>query len=152
MDQREFYSGYRHMHCFHTMVVISNEFKVVMARGGYTGRNNDAGIYRLMRQHVRLPRNLYLLGDTIFPNGHPVITPYSRAQLNAVRNTPRYQQRLRINRTIRSYRPRVENAIKWLKDFNILHYMYRHNRDKQSMIVDIVAGLTNRRMQMFEDL
>ena len=140
------------MHCFHTMVVITNNFKVVMAKGGYSGRNNDAGIFRLMRRYVRLPRNLYLLGDTIFPNGHPLITPYSRRQINAVRNTPLYQRRIAANRTIRKYRPRVENAIKWLKDFNILHYMYRHDRDEQAQIVDIVAGLTDRRMQMFDEL
>ncbi len=141
------------MHCFHTMVVISSDFQVVMARGGYTGRYNDAGIFQLMRRHVRLPRNLYLLGDIAFPNGHPVISPFTRAQINAVRNIPHlYQRRIRVNRTIRKYRPRVENAIKWLKDFEILHYMYRHDRDEQSRLVTIVAGLTNRRLQMFEDL
>ncbi len=151
-DQREFYSGYRGMHCFHTMVVISNDFKVVMAKGGYTGRHNDAGIYQLMRRHVHLPRNLYALGDLAFPNGHPLLTPYHRNQLNAVRNTPLHYRRLAINRTIRRYRPRVENAIKYLKDFYILHYMFRHSRQKQAKIVTIVAALTNRRLQMFEEL
>ncbi len=134
------------------MVVITNNFRVVMAKGGYTGRHNDSGIYQLMRQHVRLPRNLYGLGDLAFPNGHPLLTPYDRRQLNAVRNTPLYHRRVAINRTIRRYRPRVENAIKYLKDFNILHYMYRHSRERQAKIVDIVAALTYRRLQMFENL
>ncbi len=114
-NQRQYYSGHRHCHCYHTMVVMRNNFKIVMIRGGYSGHNNDAGIYRLMRRHVNLPQNLYLLADMGFPNGHPLLVPYRRRQLQAVRNTPLYQRRIAINKVIRKYRPRVENIIKHLK-------------------------------------
>ncbi len=152
VDQAEFYSGNRHYHCFHTMVIMSNNFRIVMARGGWTGRNNDAGIFNLMRHQVNLPRNLYLLGDLIFANAHPIITPYNRRELNAVRNTPLYDQRVEINQRIRHRRPRVENIIKFIKDFEILHYMFRHDRDEQARVVNIIAGLSNRRLAMFDEL
>ncbi len=151
-NQQDYYSGHRHFHCFHTMIVMSNNFRIVMARGGYSGHNNDAGIFRMMRQYVNLPRNLFLLADMIFPNGHPLLVPYRRNALNAVRNTPLYHRRVAINKVIRSYRPRVENIIKHIKDYAILDNVYRHPRDMQDQILDIIAGLTNRRLDMLDEL
>ncbi len=151
-DQQHFYSGYRHMHCFHTIVIITNNFKVAMCRGGYLGHNNDTAIFNLMRRYVQIPRNVFLLGDQAFPNGWPIISPYKANQIRAVRGTPLHAQRVAVNKTIRMYRPRVENCIADVKHYEVLHHMYRHDRATQAMICDIIGGLTNRRLQMFDDM
>ena len=104
--QELYYSGNRHYHCIHTQVVISNSGNIYHMECGFLGHKNDAQQFMLMRhigQDLPFPDNLYLLGDKIYPNAHPVITPYTRQQ---IARKPRHMQRKcrKMNRLITEYR------------------------------------------------
>jgi hypothetical protein len=57
-------------------------------QSGFLGHQNDAQHFRLMpqighNQELDFPQNVVLLADKIYPNGYPLMTPYTRRQLNA---------------------------------------------------------------------
>jgi hypothetical protein len=65
------------------------------------------------------PGDLYLLGDKIYPNRHPIMTPYTRQQI--ARKPLNLQQKCRnMNRLITEYRVQVEHDIGDLKRYKIL--------------------------------
>lgn len=124
--QRQYYSGHRHYHCVHTQVVIDNNKKIVHVESGFRGHNNDANTFDMMTpigdgRTLDFPQNCVLLGDCIYPSRHPVVTPFTSAQL---RRLPRYERNIRrkINKNIRKYRVYVEHVIRprLLKVFKLL--------------------------------
>ena len=68
-----------------SQVVIDNTGEIRHIECGFLGHQNDAQQFRLMRpigQDLPFPQNCVLLGNNIYPNGHPVITPFTQAQLH----------------------------------------------------------------------
>jgi hypothetical protein len=139
--QRQHVSGHRHYHCVHTQVVIDNKKKIVHVESGFRRHNNDANTFDMMTpigdgRTLDFPRNCVLLGDCINPSRHPVVTPFTSAQL---RRLPRHERNIRrkikINKNIRKYRVYVEHVIRLLKVFKIIESLYRHNRDEMGRIV-----------------
>jgi hypothetical protein len=50
------------------------------------GHNNDEKTFRMMTpirvgRVLAFPRDCYVLGDRIYPSRHPIVTPFSSAQL-----------------------------------------------------------------------
>lgn len=153
--QRQYYSGHRHYHCVHTQVVIDNQKKIVHVESGFQGHNNDANTFNMMTpigdgRTLDFPRNCILLGDCIYPSQHPVVTPFTSAQLHRL---PRHERNVRrkINKTIRKYRVYVEHVIRLLKVFRIIGTLYRHNRDEMGKIVCLCANLCARRSLLLFD-
>ena len=80
--QEHYYSRNRHYHCIHTQVVITKDGTICYVECGFLEHQHDAQL--LMRQigiDLPFPDDLYLLGDKIYPNRHPIITPYTRQQI-----------------------------------------------------------------------
>ena len=84
----------------------------------------------LMRQNeidIPFPDDLYLLGNKLYPIRHPIMTPYTRQQI--VLEPANLQQKCRkMNKFITEYRVTVENAIGYLKRYNVLGKLWRHKR------------------------
>ena len=113
-----------------TQVVIDNKKKIVHVESGFRGHNNDANTFDMMTpigdgRTLDFPRNCVLLGDCIYPSRHPVVTPFTSAQL---RRLPRHERNIRrkINKNIRTYRVYVEHVIRLLKVFKIIGSLPRH--------------------------
>lgn len=103
--QQHYYSGHRHYHAIHSQVVIDNTGEIRHIECGFLGHQNDAQQFRLMRQigqDLPFPQNCVLLGDKIYPNGHPVITPFTQAQ---IRRKPDRLQRIcrKFNITLKGH-------------------------------------------------
>lgn len=152
-DQRQFYSGHRSYHCFHTVVVITATKHFAYIGSGFLGHCNDARCLSLMPsvgdgQELDFPPDRYLLADLGYSNRYPLITPYRGDELN--RDPEMLEQRLGQNRTIRAYRIYVEHMIGHLKTFRIMSELYRHPRRMQSSLVKLCAVLAKRRLDIFE--
>ena len=153
--QSLYYSGYHNFHCVHTQVVIDNEKNIVHVESGFLGHNNDANTFNMMTpvgdgRTLELPRNCYLLGDCIYPSHHPVVTPFTAAQL---RGLPRHERRVqkKLNKTIRKYRVYIEHVIRLLKIFKIIGSLYRHDRNNIGKIACLCAYLCARRARLLFD-
>ena len=84
----------------------------------------------LMRQieiDLPFPHDLYLLGNIIYPDRHPIMTPYTRQQV-AIEPANVQQKCRKINKHITEYGVKVEHAIGDLKRYNILGRLWRHKR------------------------
>ena len=73
------------------------------------------------------PDDLYLLGNTIYPNRHPIMTPYTRQQV-AVEPANLQQNCRKMNKLITEYRVKVEHSIGDIQRYNILGRLWRHKR------------------------
>ena len=117
---------------------------------GYSGHLNDAQQYGLMAQvgdDLPFPNELILLGDKIYPNRDPIMTPYTAVQL--LRKEPRERRKCRkLNRRIRRYRTSVEHGIADLKVYRCISSIWRQNRRQLSCAVNICASLVCRRKQI----
>jgi hypothetical protein len=146
-DQEQFYSGYRSFHCIHTQIVIDNTGQIRHVESGFLGHQNDAQQFMLMQQiggQLPFPDNCVLLGDKIYPNRHPVMTPFSAPQLRRKVGDDR-RRAYRLNRYISRYRINVEHAIAEMKTYQSISTVWRHPRYRLSQIVRIVAKLVCRR-------
>ena len=100
--QELYFSGHRH-----TQVVVDNAGKICHIQSGFLWHQNDAQHFRLMpqighNQELDFPENVVLLADKIYPNGYPLMTPYTRRQLNVRPENVRRKCR-KLNRLITEY-------------------------------------------------
>ena len=153
--QEHYFSGHRHYHCIHTQVVINNKGEICFIESGFLGHQNDAQQFMFMRQigkdvSLQFPDNCFLLGDKIYPNRHPVMTPYTRQQIARKPECLKNKCR-KLNRLISEYRIKVEHAICELKCYKVMGTLWRHPRPKLKNLVKICAGFVNRRKILFND-
>ncbi|CAG2210778.1 unnamed protein product [Mytilus edulis] len=103
--------------------------------------------YMLMRnigQQLPFPDELFLLGDKIYQNRHPVLTAYTRQQI--IRKPRNMQRKCRkLNRLITHYRVKVEHAIGELKKYKVMGTLWRHPRQRLTSVVTICAAFVCRR-------
>ncbi|CAG2254071.1 unnamed protein product [Mytilus edulis] len=122
--QELYYSGHRHFHCVHTQVVIDNLGKICYIDAGFVGHQNDAQQFAMMRSIGRnaeldFPEGIVLLADKIYPNRYPLMTPYTRQQIQ--RKPDNLKRRCRkINNLIKEYRVTVEHSIGELKNYRVM--------------------------------
>jgi hypothetical protein len=88
--------------------------------------------------------NCVLLADKIYPNGYPLITPYTSAQLNRMDMRTKLKSR-RLNRYITKYRVIVEHSIAELKTYKSVGGVWRHKRNVLPRVVQICGGLVCQR-------
>ena len=91
--------------------------------------------------------NCFLLGDKIYPNRYPVMTPYTSAQINRKQGRMRRHGSL-FNKYIRKYRVCVEHSICKLKCYRVVSSEWRHPRPVLPKVVKICASLVCRRKEI----
>ena len=138
-NQGLFYSGHRRSHCIHTQIVVDNTGRIRHIDSGFLGHQNDAQQFRLMQEigiggQLPFPDNCTLLADEIYPNRHPVITPFSDVQIQTVQGNQRLRA-LRLNRHVNSYRITVEHAICELKVYRCISSIWKYLRRRLSRTV-----------------
>ena len=148
--QEQYFSGHRQYHAIHSQVIVGNSGVIRHVESGFLGHQNDAQQFRLMRQigiDLPFPDQCFLLGDKIYPNGHPIITQYTAAQMRRKHGRQRRQCR-KLNRYIGRYRVCVEQAIGELKCYRSISSVWRQRRSALPRVVNICAGLVCRRKQI----
>ena len=101
----------QHKACFIyiVQVIIDNEENIVHVQSGFLGHENDANCYRQIGSigpdaHLKFTANCYILGDCIYSNGNPVITPYKVTDMipqpRAVKRARRKFNRLHRRRRV----------------------------------------------------
>ena len=152
--QELYFSGHRHFHSIHTQVVVDTSGKICHVESGFLGHQNDAQQFAMMPQigqnkELDFPDGLVLLADKIYPNGYPLMTPYTRQQLN---RKPEHLKRKckKLNNLIKEYRVAVEHTIGDLKNYKVMGSLWRHPRTKLRQIVKICASFVCRRQNLFQ--
>lgn len=150
-DQAEFYSGHRHRHCMHTVVIMTNQFRFAMVSSGYLGHANDSRCFQLLPNigpmgPLHFPDDCYIVGDLAYPNRYPIVSPYTERE---VRRGDRDRKR-EVNRMLRAKRIYVEHIIKHLKTFRVIGSLYRHPRHSVSRLTELCAGFSQRRVDLFD--
>ncbi|CAC5418870.1 unnamed protein product [Mytilus coruscus] len=178
--QQDFYSVHRKYHCIHTQVVICATTNTVYITisvieqtvnrqmrssgkecqinqlQGFLGHDNDANAYHRIGpigpgDALDFPPQCYILADSIYPNGYPLVTPFKSVEI--IRQT-RAEKRFRrkFNILHRNRRVYVEHVIKEIKTFKVIGSLFRHPRWKLSSIVELCAGLAKRRADLSGEL
>ena len=152
--QHEFYSGYGRYHCMSTQIIIDNTKKIRFLRSGFLGHCNDAQQYQLLPrigdgEELQFPNDLNLLADSIYPNGHPLLTPFRINQEGAGLN----QENIRLyNLCHRHYRATVEHVISDFKTYAVMKGKYRHERWFLPIVANVCAALAHRRIVVNQQL
>jgi hypothetical protein len=144
--QRLYFSGHRHFHAVHTQVIVDN-YGTCFVECGFLGHLNDAQQYCRLPEiggpELPFPDECFLLGDKIYPNRHPIVTPFTEQQINR-RHV--FERRCReLNKIISTHRSIIERSICKLKSYRILSSVWRQRRRHLRQVVIIVAGLVTRR-------
>jgi hypothetical protein len=133
-------------------VFIDNQRRIRYVHSGFLGHDNDSATYARMPtigpgEELDFPADGNLLGASIYPCRHPIVTPYGRNQI--VRQPPAERmRRLKFNRLHRHKRVYVEHLFKEIKTFRVIASVCRHDRWQIASIVELCAGLAQRRVDM----
>ena len=149
-----YYSGHRHFHAIHAQIVVDCFGKIRLVECGFLGHQNVAQQFILMREIVygkelNFSPDCYLLGDKIYPNRYPILTPYTRPQVDRKARHMRLKC-IKFNSKLNEYRLLIERTIGALKRFRVLGTLWRHPRRKLKRVFNICAGLVCRRADLFE--
>ncbi|XP_053390139.1 uncharacterized protein LOC128553052 [Mercenaria mercenaria] len=148
--QEQYYSGHRQHHAVHTQVVVDNEGIIRFVQSGFLGHMNDAQQFAMMQRigtDLVFPHDCFLLGDKIYPNRYPIITPFSAGQV-ARRHGRDRRRCVKFNRYVSSCRIIVEHSIGELKTYRAVSTIWRHPRYLLPSVVVICAGLVCRRKEL----
>ena len=151
--QHDFFSGHGRYHCVSTQVIIDNRKHIRFLRSGFLGHCNDATQFQLLPtigdgQELHLPAHLYFLADSIYPNRHPLLTPYRRNQIQGENR----EDLLLFNLAHRRRRVTVEHVISVFKTYAVLKGTYRHERWFLPLLADVCAALSHRRIVINQEL
>ena len=125
-------------------------------KSAFLCHNNDAGCLLQMptighNATLEMPDNCYLLADKAYVNRHPFIVPYRRHEFVGV--APREMRRRRkFNRALSAKRVYVEHLIKELQTYRVIGTLLRHPRWQLENLVELCAGLAQRRLEFFESV
>ena len=152
-SQELYFSGHRHFHTIHTQVVVDNAGIICHIQSGFQGHQNDAEQFGMMPQigynaELNFPQNVVLSADKIYPSRYPLVTPYTRRQLNL--RPPHIRRKCRkLNRLITHYRVKVEHPICDIKRYRVIGTLWRHPRRKMKKIVELCGVFVRRRKILF---
>lgn len=150
--QRMYYRRDRGFHFMNWQVIVDCHGFFTHGQAGFLGHLLDAESYAMMPNighncPLSLPRNSYLLADSGYPTGYPLLIPFSRRggrRLTA--------NMIMFNEVLSSYRVRVEHRIHDLKIYMCVSGRFRHRRWRISMVANLVMALTNRRRRIISGI
>jgi hypothetical protein len=97
---------------------------------------------------LNFPQNVVLSADKIYPSRYPLVTPYTRRQLNL--RPPHIRRKCRkLNRLLTHYRVKFEHPICDIKRYRVIGTLWRHPRRKMKKIVELCGVFVRRRKILF---
>lgn len=144
-----YYRGDRGYHFVNWQVIVDCNGFFTYGQAGFLGHLLDSASYAMMPNigyncPLSLPRRSYILADSGYPRGYPLLAPFTRR--GGRRLTP---DMLLYNQVLSGYRVRVEHRIHDLKVYRCISSgRFRHRRWRVSMVANLVMALTNRRRRI----
>ena len=147
--QKPYYSGKKKTHTLKNQIAVRPDGLVeAVSESVPGGCTHDLSLLRqtdLVRQLGPDEAAMVDKGYDGIQNDYPDIRIYQ--PYKARRNHPLTDEQKAYNRFLARYRIVVEHTIAQLNRFQVLVQVFRHQRDRHSQIVRIVASLANRRIQ-----
>jgi hypothetical protein len=143
--QKPYYSGKKKAHTLKTQVQITPDGAITAVSASVPGSVHDLTLLR-ETETVTPEGEGALMFDSGYQgvrNDAPERTLYH--PFRAARGHPLTDEQKAYNRLLSHYRMRVEHTIGQLKVYEVLSQVYRHRREEDNDVFQIIAGLTNRR-------
>lgn len=137
--QRKSYSGKKKRNTLKTEIVVTDKGAITSVSRMHMGRIHD---FKIRKQSEHLPPTANKYVDSGY-QGLQKITcnvtlPYKKSKGN-----PLTQEQKSHNRTLASFRMRIEHKIRQIKIFKIMAETYRNFQKKHNMRFNIIAGIVN---------
>ena len=154
--QREFYNGHRHYHVLNTQMICDNKVHIRFLQAGFLGSTHDSTSYRLMVPvgpglALDVSHGVFFLADKGNPDVPALLTPFRQAQIRRLGRRQRNKAR-KFNREHSRKRIKIEHVFKNVKDYKCTSGIWRQPRWLLPTVVELCTFLTERRLQLFEDL
>lgn len=137
--QRKNYSGKKKRHTLKVEIVMQDTGKVLAVSRSRAGRVHD---FRLRKEDKPLPGQSYKYVDSGYQGLQKllrhVVLPFRRSK-----HKPLTADQKQHNRTLASFRMKVEHKIREIKIFRIMAETYRNFQKKHHLRFNIIAGIVN---------
>jgi hypothetical protein len=146
--QKPYYSGKKRAHTLKSQTAVRPDGLVAAVSESVPGSTHDLTLLRKTKLLDRLEDGDGAMMDKAYDGvqkdhpGMPLYVPYK-----ARRNRPLTELEERYNRELSSYRIVAEHTNAQLQKFQALAQVYRHDREKHTRTVRVVAGLVNRQIE-----
>lgn len=137
--QKKFYSGKKKTHTIKSEFTMSEDGKIISVSKCYSGKVHD---FTIKAEQKPLPRDCEKYGDLGY-QGWQKIASNVILPIKKKRNQPLTKEEKIYNRSLASFRVKIEHKFRELKIFRILSGTYRNFRKKLHMRLNIIAGIVN---------
>lgn len=142
--QRPYYSGKKKTHTVKTQIAITLDGQIAEVSTTVPGSVNDLTLLRQSKTLTRVP------GAPLMDSGYQGIQKDVPDQLlyrahRASRGHPLTPEQKAANRELGRHRVRIEHTLAFMKHYQVLAAVYRHDREAYNDTFCLVAALTNRR-------
>ena len=137
--QKKFYSGKKNTHTIKSELTMSEDGKIISVSKCYSGKVHD---FAIRTDQKPLPRGCKKYGDLGY-QGWQKIASNIILPIKKKKNQPLTKEEKLYNKSLASFRVKVEHKIRELKIFRILSGTYRNFRLKLHMRLNIIAGIVN---------
>lgn len=137
--QKKFYSGKKKTHTIKSEMTISEDGKIISVSKTYEGRVHD---FTIKADQKPLPRDCEKHGDLGYQGWHKLASNVF-LPIKKKKHQPLTKEEKLYNRSLASFRVKIEHKFRELKIFKILSGTYRNFRLKLHMRLNIIAGIVN---------
>jgi len=148
-DQRPYFSGKKKAHTLKTQVAVRPDGLIEAVSESVPGSTHDLTLLRKTKLLEKLEPDEGAMLDKAYDgieNDHPDLPLY--VPFKARRNRPLTEEEKIYNAFLSAYRIVVEHTNAQLQKYQALAQVFRHDRNKHSRTVRVVAGLVNRQIEM----
>jgi len=142
-----FYSGKKKRHTFKTQLVVDQKTKAVICTTFAAGKEHDFHLFK--RSRVQLKKETKCLADKGY-QGIYKLHPNSQLPKKKPKKAQLSQSDLQMNRDLERVRGVCERVIGKLKVFKILAERYRNRRKRFGLRFNLIAGLYNYELGLFQ--
>lgn len=136
---RQTYSGKKKRHTLKAEIVVQEDGKILSTSHSYGGRTHD---FKIRKQESPLPRDREKYVDSGY-QGLQKRTPNVKLPFKRSKKAPLTAEQKAHNRSLASFRIKVEHKIREIKTFKILSETYRNFQKKHHLRFNIIAGFVN---------
>jgi len=137
--QKKFYSGKKKTHTIKSEMTMSEDGKIISVSKCYSGKIHD---FTIKTEQRPLPRDCEKYGDLGY-QGWQKLASNVILPIKKKKNQLLTKEEKLYNKSLASFRVKVEHKFRELKIFRILSGTYRNFRKKLHMRLNIIAGIVN---------